>query len=164
VRNGILVRNWESANGRSQIDQIVLLRSRINDVLTELHGGPSGGHLRINRILNKVRERYYSLQAKNDVERWCQKCDICAASRGPEARNRDHMHQYNVGAPFERIAIEVAGPFPRSVQGNRYLLIAMEYFTKWPEVYAIPDQEASTVADVLVTDFFCRFGIPRELQ
>jgi hypothetical protein len=40
----------------------------------------------------------------------------------------------------------------------------MEYFTKWPEVYAIPDQEASTVADVLVTNFFCRFGIPRELH
>jgi transposase InsO family protein len=74
------------------------------------------------------------------------------------------MQQYNVGAPFERIAIDVAGPFPRSDQGNRYLLIAMDYFTKWPEVYAIPNQEASTVAEALVTNFFCRFGIPRELH
>jgi hypothetical protein len=69
------------------------------------------------------------------------------------------MHQYNLGAPFERIAIDVGGPFPRSGQGNRYLLIAMDYFTKWPEVYAIPNQEASTVAEALVTNFFCRFGI-----
>jgi transposase InsO family protein len=74
------------------------------------------------------------------------------------------MHQYNVGAPFERIAIDVAGPFPRSDQGNRYLLIAMDYFTKWQEVYAIPNQEASTVSEALVTNFFCRFGIPRELH
>jgi transposase InsO family protein len=74
------------------------------------------------------------------------------------------MHQYNVGAPFERIAIDVAGPFPRSDQGNRYLLVAMDYFTKWPEVYAISNQEASTVAEALVTNFFCRFGIPRELH
>jgi hypothetical protein len=66
------------------------------------------------------------------------------------------MHQYNVGAPFERIAIDVAGPFPRSDQGNRYLLIAMDYFAKWPEVYAIPNQEVSTVAEALVTNFFCR--------
>jgi hypothetical protein len=70
------------------------------------------------------------------------------------------MQQYNVGAPFERIAIDVAG----SDQGSRYLLIAMDYFTKWPEVYAIPNQEASTVAEALVTNFFCRFGIPRELH
>jgi transposase InsO family protein len=74
------------------------------------------------------------------------------------------MHLYNVGAPFEGITIDVAGPFPRRDQGNRYLLIAMDYFTKWPEAYAIPGQEASTVADVLVTNFFCRFGIPRELH
>jgi hypothetical protein len=69
------------------------------------------------------------------------------------------MHQYNVGASFERIAIDVAGPFPQSDRGNRYLLIAMDYFTKWPEAYAIPNQGALTVAEVLV-NFFCRFGIP----
>jgi hypothetical protein len=40
----------------------------------------------------------------------------------------------------------------------------MDYFTKWPEAYAIPDQEALTVADALVTNSFCRFGIPREMQ
>jgi transposase InsO family protein len=40
----------------------------------------------------------------------------------------------------------------------------MDYFTKWPEVYPIPNQEASTVADTLVTNFFCRFGVPRELH
>jgi hypothetical protein len=74
------------------------------------------------------------------------------------------MHQYNVGAPFESIAIDVAGPFPHSDQGNRYLLIAMDYFMKWSQAYAIPDEETSTVAHALVTNFFCRLGIPRELQ
>jgi hypothetical protein len=49
------------------------------------------------------------------------------------------MHQYNVGAPFKRVAIDIAGPFPRSDRGNRYLLIAMDYVIKWPEVYPIPD-------------------------
>jgi hypothetical protein len=62
---------------------------------------------------------------------------------------------------LERIAIDVAGPFPLSDKGNKYLLIAMEYFTKCPEDYALPKQEASTVAKVLVANFFCRFCIPR---
>jgi hypothetical protein len=73
------------------------------------------------------------------------------------------MHQYNVGAPFERVAVDIAGRFPESDRGNRYLLLAMDYFTKWPEVYAIPNQESSTVADVLVNNF-CRFGVPMELH
>jgi hypothetical protein len=39
----------------------------------------------------------------------------------------------------------------------------MDYFTNWPEVYAIPNQEASTPTDVPVTNF-SRFGVPRQLQ
>jgi hypothetical protein len=63
VRNGILERNWESVDGRSKIAQIVLPRSRMNEVLSELHRGPSGGHLGVKKTLNKFRQRYYWLQA-----------------------------------------------------------------------------------------------------
>jgi hypothetical protein len=62
------------------------------------------------------------------------------------------MHQYNFGAPFERMAINVAGPFQRSDKENRYLLIAMDCSTKWPKACAIPNQEASTLAEALVTN------------
>jgi hypothetical protein len=71
VRNGILECNWESANGRSTIAQIVIPRSKVKDVLTELHDGLSGGHLGINKTLNKVRQRFYWLQARADIEKWC---------------------------------------------------------------------------------------------
>jgi hypothetical protein len=164
VRNGILERNWESASGRSQIAQIIIPWSRVKGVPTKLHSGPSGGHLRINKTLNKVQQRFYWLYARSSIEKWCRECDICAASHGPRTRNRGQMHQCNVGVSFERLAIDVAGPYALSNQGNRYLLIAMDYFTKWLEAYAIPNQEASTVAEALVTNFFCRFGIPRELH
>jgi hypothetical protein len=40
----------------------------------------------------------------------------------------------------------------------------MDYFTKWPEAYDIPNQETSKVAEALVANFFYRFGIPRELN
>jgi hypothetical protein len=36
---------------------------------------------------------------------------------------------------------------------NQYLLITMDYFTKWPEANTIPSEEASTVAEELVTNF-----------
>jgi hypothetical protein len=40
------------------------------------------------------------------------------------------MHQYNLGVPFERIAIDNAGNLPEIDGENNYLLIAMDYFTK----------------------------------
>jgi len=70
------------------------------------------------------------------------------------------MKQYNVGLPFERLAIDIAGPFPETNRGNKYILVAIDYFSKWHEVFAIPNQEASTVADILVKNVFSRFGVP----
>jgi hypothetical protein len=127
-----------------------------------MHGGPSGGHCGVNKTVDEVRQRYYWLHLKSDVERWCQQYDTCAASPSSRTRSRCLKHRYNIGAPLERIAIDIAGPFPECDRGSRYLLVAMDYFTNWPEVYAIPNQEASTVADALVTNL-CRFWIPREL-
>ncbi|GFU77261.1 retrovirus-related Pol polyprotein from transposon 412 [Trichonephila clavipes] len=60
--------------------------------------------------------------------------------RGPKIRSRGKLHRYNAGAPFDRIAFDILGPLPRTAPGNKYLLVVMDYFTKWPEVYPIPDQ------------------------
>ena len=40
------------------------------------------------------------------------------------------MAQHNVGAPMERMAVDVLGPLPESEHGNKYLLIIADYFTK----------------------------------
>jgi hypothetical protein len=52
--------HWESVDG-----QAILSRSRVNDVLTELHSGPSGGHVCVNKTVNMVRQKYSWLQARN---------------------------------------------------------------------------------------------------
>ena len=51
-----------------------------------------------------------------------------------------------------------------STNGNKYILVASDYFTRWAEAYAIPNQEATTVATKLIDNMFCRFGIPEQLH
>ena len=159
----MLVRQWESAD-RKKMAQVDIPKSKNKEVRSEVRGGMSGGHLWANKTMDKVREPYYWLHFRGDVERWCRQCETCAASQGPRSRSQGLMRQHNVGAPFERITVDIAGPFPESDRGNRYLLVATDFFTKWLEFYAIPNQEASTVVDVLVSNFFCHFGIPMELH
>ena len=69
------------------------------------------------------------------------------------------LQQYRVGAPFKRMGVDILGPFPTTDQGNRYVLVAMDYFTKWPEAYV-----ATTTAEKLVDEMFCQFGVPDELH
>ncbi|KAI8737343.1 Transposon Ty3-I Gag-Pol polyprotein [Biomphalaria glabrata] len=122
VENGVLKRMWESTDGTSTRLQIVLPKVRIQEVLQELHNGSTCGHLGINKTLEKVRQRFYWCRYKEDVEDWCRRCDRCAATKGPQRRTRGPLQQYNVGVPFERIALDIAGPFPETLKGNRYIL------------------------------------------
>ena len=75
-------------------------------------------------------------------------------------KRQAQLGQYNVGAPMERLAIDVLGPLPTTEAGNKYLLIAADYFTKWVESYPLPNQGAITVAEALVKNFVCRFRVP----
>lgn len=56
----------------------------------------------------------------------------------------------SVDAPFERIGVDVAGPFPVVISSNWYLLVDMDYFTKWLEVFSVPNLKSETITEHLV--------------
>ena len=59
-----------------------------------------------------------------------------------------------VGYPLQVVAVDILGPLPESEESNNYVLVAADYFTKWVEAYAIPNQEATTVARKLIDETF----------
>ncbi|KAF8791606.1 Retrovirus-related Pol polyprotein like [Argiope bruennichi] len=164
LRNGVLYRKWESDDGKAFRWQLILPKTRVLTVLKELHGSPTGGHFGVTKTLQKVRKRFYWNNVRNEVEKWCRTCDPCAADKGPGKRIKGRLQLYNVGATFERIAFDILGPLPRSSDGNNNILVVMDYYTKWPEAYPIPDQEAPTVAEILVQNWISRYGVPLQLQ
>ena len=164
LREGVLYHRWESPERGDETWQLVLPTALRAGVLKLLHDSPVGGHLGVSKTLGKVRARFYWIHCRRDVEEWCHKCDRCACRKGPRVKTRSPLQLYNVGEPMERVAIDVLGPLPETESGNKYILIAMDYFSKWPEAYALPNQEAVTVANVLVSQFFSRFGVPAELH
>ncbi|GFU62527.1 retrovirus-related Pol polyprotein from transposon 17.6 [Trichonephila clavipes] len=150
LKNGLLYRTWESDDEKTFRWQLIHPKTRISTVLKEPHGSPTGGHFGVMKTVQKVRECFYWNNVRSDVEKCCLICDPCAARKDPRKRTRGRLQLHNVGAPFERIAFDILGPLPRSSDDNNNILVVMDYFTKWPETYPIPNQEASTVAEVLV--------------
>ncbi|KAJ8938165.1 hypothetical protein NQ318_011930 [Aromia moschata] len=70
LRDGLLHRKWESPDGVSAVYQLVLPKARIHQVLEELHSSPSGGHFGVTRTLARVRDRFYWVNCRRDVEEW----------------------------------------------------------------------------------------------
>ena len=65
---------------------------------------------------------------------------------------------------MERVAMDILGPLPVSNRGNKYILVVGDYFSKWTEGYAIPNQEAATVARMFVEEFVCRYAVPLQVH
>ena len=147
-----------------QLWQLVVPKALRKTVLEQLHDSPVGGHFGVAKTLAKVRERFFWPKCRQFVEEWCRKCDKCASRKGPTKRRKGPMKQFNVGAPLERVAVDVMGPLPTSTSGNKYILILGDYFTKWVEAYPLENQQAETVAGVIVKEFVSRFGVPFQLH
>ena len=147
-----------------QLWQLVVPQALREAVLQQLHNSPTDGHFGVTKTLAKVRERFFWPNSRQYVEEWCRKCDECASRKGPSKRQRGPMKQFNVGAPLERVAVDVLGPLPTSSSGNKYILILGDYFTKWVEAYPLENQQAVTVAEVIVKEFVSRFGVPLQLH
>ena len=64
------------------------------------------------------------------------------------------------GFPFEKIAMDIVGPLTKTERGNRYLLVVVDYYTRWPEAYAIVHQDAHSITSKLETEYFSRYGAP----
>ncbi|KAJ8953824.1 hypothetical protein NQ318_006674 [Aromia moschata] len=72
LRDGLLHRKWKSPDGVSAVYQLVLPKARIHQVLEELHSSPTGGHFGVTRTLARVRDRFYWINCRRDVEE-CEK-------------------------------------------------------------------------------------------
>ena len=56
------------------------------------------------------------------------------------------------------------GPLPETDDGNLYILVLGDYFSKWTEAYALKNHTAPTIADIIMEQFVSRFGVPKSLH
>ena len=128
-----------------------------------LHEGVMGGHLGVEKTLDRLKERFYWPGHYMDVSNWCRNCPICCSRKNPPKKARAPLKTIKAGYPLRMVAIDIMGPFPLSSKGNDHILVICDYFTRWVEAFGIPNQAATTVADKLM-EFILRFGVPEQLH
>jgi transposase InsO family protein len=164
LENGILYRRFLQPNSSPSI-QLVVPASLREEVLLKAHDDRTAGHLGQYRTYKKVQKSYYWPGYRDHISLWVSTCHACQARKRPVGkRRRAKMRTAPVGNPLDRVAMDILGPLPLSDNGNRYVIVIMDYFTKWAEAVAIPDQTAITVARAFVTQFVCRLGVPYKVH
>ena len=164
IHNGVLYRQYLIPEVSKVIMQQLIPLSLRPQILQELHEGVTGGHLGMDKTLAKLKERFYWPRHYNDVKNWCHNCHSCAQRKSPSPKYRAALQSVKTGYPLQMVAMDILGPLPQSDSGNSYILVVADYFTRWTEAYAIPNQEATTIAKKLTDEFFLRFSIPEQLH
>ncbi|GJR09623.1 reverse transcriptase domain-containing protein [Tanacetum coccineum] len=108
------------------------------DILEACHNGPTGGHHGANLTAKKVFDAgFFWSSIYKDAHELVKNCDSC--QRQGKISQRDEMPQNSIQVCeiFDFWGIDFMGPFPSS-KGNKYLLVAVDYLSKWVEAKALP--------------------------
>ena len=137
----------------------VIKWTEVEPVLYMMHSHPTAGHLGTDAMYYKISERYYWDQMYRDIQNYIRSCETCQ-KRG-KSKRKEPLHPIQVGRAFERIGIDLVGPLPITTQNNRYIIVATDYLTRWPEAKAVPDAGAETLAKFIFEEIVCRHGVPK---
>ncbi|KAM2983177.1 hypothetical protein FF2_009137 [Malus domestica] len=135
--------------------------SECHSILSFCHTYACGGHFGTQRTALKVLQcGFYWPSIFKDAKTFCLTCDKCQRMGGISAR--DQMPQVSIlnVEIFDVWGIDFMGPFPSSY-GFMYILLAVDYVSKWVEAKATRTNDSKVVADFMRTNIFARFGMPR---
>ncbi|CAN6723534.1 unnamed protein product [Malus baccata var. baccata] len=151
-----------------QLMSIQIVRRCVNEsefqsILTFCHSYACGGHFGTQRTALKVLEcGFYWPTIFRDARTFCLTCDRC--QRMGNISVKDQMPQNPILSVeiFDVWGIDFMGPFPSS-HGFLYILLAVDYVSKWVEAKATRTNDSKVVADFVKSNIFARFGMPRVL-
>ncbi|KAL4284571.1 hypothetical protein GQ457_16G021700 [Hibiscus cannabinus] len=130
-------------------------------ILEQCHSAPYGGHFGGNRTAAKVLQSgFYWPTLHRDAQLFCQQCDRCQRTGNISKRNEMPLQNILEVELFDVWGIDFMGPFPSSF-GNLYILLAVDYVSKWVEAIATTHNDAKTVQRFIKKNIFTRFGTPR---
>ena len=138
IHEGLLFKRFYKQDGTNSYLQFLVPEALRENVLRVLHNSSLAGHLGKKKTVARILQRFYWFELQNDVQAWIKRCDLCAKNK--------------------------PNPKPLTPRGNRYILTVSDNFSKWIEIFAIPDQTNEKCADKIFNEVICRYGCPLDIH
>jgi hypothetical protein len=141
-----------------------LSRTEGIELMKEIHAGLCGSHIGSRPLLGKVfRQGFYWLKAALDAADLVQKCENCQKYARDQKQPSSLTQLIQPTWPLQRWGLDLLGPHPPA-QGNlRYVVVAVEYFSKWIEAKPLATTTSVTVQKFFWQNIVCRFGVPKAI-
>ncbi|XP_046368484.2 uncharacterized protein K02A2.6-like [Haliotis rufescens] len=129
-------------------------------VVTQYHD--ANGYMGIDKTFEAIKLKYYWPNLYREITECIGKCITCQ-SRTMKAQKPALQETEIPPYPFAKVSMDLSGPYPTTLSGNKYIIGFVDHFSGWPEAYAVPDKSAETVAHLILEEIFPRFGCPLQI-
>jgi len=124
----------------------------------EAHDSIWAGHLRGPPTFERLRRLYWWPRMKEAVHNWVAACQDCGSRKARPKAVVPPLRSVKTGDVCDRWAIDVAGPLPETIHGNRYVIAAVEYTTRYAVAEAVSEHTATAIAKFLMNRVVLVFG------
>lgn len=131
-------------------------------IMQESHSGLFGGHLSGARVFKMLMRHWWWEGMYAEVCQFCRSCPDCATATGGSRPGKPSLSPIPVSRPFQIVGVDIM-ELPLTSRGNKYVVVFQDLFTKWPMVYAMPDQKSLRLVKLLVEEIVPVFGVPEAL-
>ena len=161
---GTLRFEWRDCKHKHK-SRIVLPETLQPYALRVWHNSDQGGHLGSNKTWGRAKNSvFFWRDMRTSVRNHVRTCITCARCK-PSGHGKQHELEQNyiIDGKFSMVGMDLVGPLPLTKDKNKYILMVVDYFTKWAEAIPIQNKEAATVARGLHAGWITKKGTPERI-
>jgi ribonuclease HI len=138
-----------------------LSKTEVDYVLKEIHEGVCGNHSGGRMLAQKtIRAGYYWPTISRDSALLVKHCDKCQRFSRIMKTSPEKLTPFTSTWPFAKWGVDIVGPMPVGKGSRKFLVVAVDYFTKWAEAEALATITITNITSFLWKSVVFRFGIP----
>lgn len=135
-----------------------------NSIIERFHNSPTAAHGGMGKTLDLIRRNFYWPGMVTDVRQYIRECEICKCSKHPNIVLRPQMGNPVITLrPFQRLYVDILGPYPRSKKGHIGLFIVLDHFTKFHWLCPLKKFTSNIIQEFLLETIFHTYGVPEDL-
>ena len=160
----MLIKDVLYKRGFSRLYLRCLCQEEADYVMREVHEGICGNHSGARSLVHKlIQAGYYWPTMMKDAQAYVQSCNKCQRFSNFIRQPSEELTPMMAPWPFAQWGLNIIGPFPTAIRQLKFLVVGIDYFTKWVEVEALATITEKSIRSFVWRNIICRYGIPRVL-
>jgi len=159
LKNQILVYSSKLA-----VNRVFIPTAIRQDIIALCHNDRLiGAHIGANKVFMKLQPHFWWPEMEKDVKEFCTSCQVCQLYAPIPRGKFGELHPISSDHVWQKIGIDIAGPLRPEVDGYKYILVIVDYFTRYGVAEPLRTMTSGEIARMIFLSIFCKFGIPETI-